>query len=100
VIRYPTWIDLPDGKAIVLDNGTLLRVDLNPGAFCPAEARFPDKANRLLFIALLSPGVLGTIGETTAARRAEWVFELSHQRAIRAMQRLLPLIHDTRRNTR
>jgi len=90
-ITFPTRIDLGDGKAIVMENGNLLRVDERPNAFCPVEARFPDNANRLLFILLLSPDLMGFWGETTPARRAEWAFELPHSKAIRAIDRLMPL---------
>lgn len=90
-ITFPTRIDLDDGRAIVMENGNLLRVDERPNAFCPVEARCPDSANRLLFILLLSPDLMGFWGETTPARRAEWAFELPHSKAIRILNRLMPL---------
>lgn len=91
MITFPTWIDLENEKAIVLNDGNLLRIDQQPNAFCPVEARFPDNANRLLFILLLSPDLFGLWGETTPARRAEWAFKLPHRKAIRAVERLMPL---------
>lgn len=91
-ITYPLSVDLDDNRHIVCDGESLYRVDDTPGAFCPCETRYPQKGNWLLYIALLSPDILGSDGATTPARRAEWSFNLSHERARRLMLKLQPRI--------
>ena len=73
-ITFPGGVEIAPGVHILAQDGGLYRVDNNPDAFCRAETRFGDKANFLVYIALLSPQLLGGMGLTTPARRAAWAY--------------------------
>ena len=86
-ITFPGGVEISPGVYIIAQEGGLYRMDSRPGAFCPAETRFGDKANYLAYISLLSPQLLGATGLTTPARRAAWAYSTRYaQRFLRWFQ--------------
>jgi hypothetical protein len=90
---YPqTTVIEPEIWIVVIGNG-LWKRDNRPGAFCPIETRFPDEGNAAIYIALLSPQVMGAIGTTTPARRAAWAWALKPRHVGRFLRKwVIPLL--------